>query len=88
VILFSLFVPPHNYSTILANVYIKTVDRNNLVTATPGQGQLINVVPEEQFIFISWFTFTDVACDNPNEQLWYTAQGTYSGDIWVTKPSG
>jgi cysteine-rich repeat protein len=46
---------------------------------TSGQGQFIDVVPEEQFMFISWFTFTDAASGNPNEQHWYTAQGNYSG---------
>jgi hypothetical protein len=34
-------------------------------------------------MFISWFTFTDAASDNPNEQQWYTAQGNYSGDTAV-----
>ena len=34
-------------------------------------------------MFISWFTFTDAASDNPNEQQWYTAQGKYSGDTAV-----
>ena len=47
---------------------------------TSGQGQLIDVVPETQFMFISWFTYTDDASDNPNEQQWYTAQGNYSGN--------
>jgi N-acetylneuraminic acid mutarotase len=47
---------------------------------TSGQGQFIDVVPAEQFMFISWFTFTDAASDNPNEQNWYTAQGNYSGN--------
>jgi predicted CXXCH cytochrome family protein len=50
---------------------------------TSGQGQFIDVVPEEQFMFLSWFTFTDAASDNPNEQQWYTAQGNYSGDTAV-----
>jgi len=51
--------------------------------ATSGQGQFIDVVPEDQFMFISWFTFTDAASDNSNEQQWYTAQGNYSGDTAV-----
>ena len=50
---------------------------------TSGQGQFIDIVPEDQFMFISWFTFTDTASDNPNEQQWYTAQGNYSGDTAV-----
>ena len=48
--------------------------------ATSGQGQFIDVEPEEQFMFVSWFTYTDAASDNPNEQQWYTAQGNYSGN--------
>ena len=49
-------------------------------TATAGQGQFIDVEPESQFMFVSWFTHTDAASDNPNEQQWYTAQGNYSGN--------
>jgi N-acetylneuraminic acid mutarotase len=47
---------------------------------TSGQGQLIDVVPEDQFMFLAWFTFTDAASNNPNQQHWYTAQGDYSGN--------
>jgi len=47
---------------------------------TPGQGQLIDVEPESKFLFLSWFTFTDAASADPNEQHWFTAQGNYSGD--------
>jgi len=47
---------------------------------TSGQGQLIDVVPEDQFMFLAWFTFTDAASNNPDEQHWYTAQGNYSGN--------
>jgi hypothetical protein len=50
---------------------------------TSGQGQFIDVEPGEQFMFISWFTYTDAASDNPNEQQWYTAQGNYSGNTAV-----
>jgi hypothetical protein len=46
---------------------------------TSGQGQFIDVFPEEQFMFISWFTFTDAASASPFEQHWFTAQGNYSG---------
>ena len=46
---------------------------------TSGQGLLIDVAPEDQFMFISWFTFTAAASNNPDEQQWYTAQGNYSG---------
>lgn len=49
-------------------------------SATSGQGQLIDVVPEDQFLFLAWFTFTDAASSNPFEQHWYTAQGNYSGN--------
>ncbi len=48
-------------------------------TATPGQGQLIDVEPESQFMFLSWFTYTDATSANPNEQHWFTAQGNYTG---------
>ena len=56
---------------------------------TSGQGQFIDVEPDEQFMFISWFTFTDAASDHPFEQRWLTAQGNYSGntavlDLWET----
>jgi hypothetical protein len=47
---------------------------------TSGQGQMVDVVAEEQFMFLSWFTFTDDASDNPFEQHWFTAQGNYSGN--------
>jgi len=47
---------------------------------TSGQGQLIDVVPATQFMFLAWFTFTAAASNNPDEQHWYTAQGNYSGD--------
>ena len=49
-------------------------------TATAGQGQLIDVEPDSQFMFISWFTYTDAASANPFEQRWLTAQGNYSGN--------
>ena len=48
--------------------------------ATSGQGQLIEVVPRDQYVFLAWFTFTGAASNNPYEQHWYTAQGNYSGD--------
>jgi len=48
-------------------------------TATSGQGQFIDVDVEEQFMFVAWFTYTDAASENPNEQRWLTAQGNYSG---------
>jgi len=56
---------------------------------TSGQGQFIDVEPETQFMFVSWFTYTDAASDNPFEQRWLTAQGNYSGntaelDLWET----
>jgi hypothetical protein len=50
---------------------------------TSGQGQFIDVVPEDQFMFISWFTFTNADSDHPFEQHWFTAQGTYSGNTAV-----
>ncbi len=48
--------------------------------ATDGQGQLIDVVPETQYMFLAWFTFNDGASNNPDQQQWYTAQGNYSGN--------
>jgi len=50
---------------------------------TSGQGVLIDVEPGEQFMFVSWFTYTDAASDNPFEQRWLTAQGNYSGNTAV-----
>jgi hypothetical protein len=47
---------------------------------TSGQGQLIDVIPETQYMFLAWFTFTAAASNNPEEQHWYTAQGNYSGN--------
>ena len=49
-------------------------------TATSGQGQFIDVEPEEKFMFVSWFTYTDAASANPLEQRWLTAQGNYTGN--------
>ena len=47
---------------------------------TSGQGQLIDVEPDTQFMFLAWFTFTAAASNNPDQQHWYTAQGNYSGN--------
>lgn len=47
---------------------------------TSGQGQLIDVEPESQFMFLAWFTFTSAASNNSDQQHWYTAQGNYSGN--------
>jgi len=51
--------------------------------ATSGQGQFIDVEPDEQFMFVSWFTYTHASAENPNEQRWLTAQGNYSGNTAV-----
>jgi choice-of-anchor B domain-containing protein len=51
--------------------------------ATLGQGQFIDIEPKKQFMFISWFTYTDAASNNPREQHWYTAQGNYNGNTAV-----
>ena len=45
-----------------------------------GQGQMIDIDPTSQFMFLAWFTFTDAASGNPGQQHWYTAQGNYSGN--------
>ncbi len=50
---------------------------------TSGQGQFIDVVPEDQTMFLSWFTYTDAASANPTEQRWLTALGNYSGNSAV-----
>jgi uncharacterized protein (DUF885 family) len=58
---------------------------------TLGQGLLIDIESASQFMFLSWFTFTDVASANPNEQHWFTAQGNYSGntaDLTVSETLG
>ena len=47
---------------------------------TAGQGQLIDVVPETQYMFLAWYTFTAAASNTPDQQHWYTAQGNYSGN--------
>jgi len=47
---------------------------------TSGQGQLLDIDPANQFMFLAWFTYTDANSDNANEQHWYTAQGNYSGE--------
>lgn len=47
--------------------------------ATSGQGQLIDIEPENKFMFLSWFTYTDADSANPFEQSWFTAQGNYRG---------
>ncbi len=48
--------------------------------ATSGQGQLIDIEPDSQFMFLSWFTYTAVDSDHPFEQHWFTAQGNYVGN--------
>jgi cysteine-rich repeat protein len=48
---------------------------------TSGQGQFIDVEPDEKFMFISWFTYTDEDSANPFLQRWLTAQGNYSGNL-------
>lgn len=45
---------------------------------TSGQGQLIDIEPDNQFMFLAWFTYTDEQSQHPNEQHWFTAQGNYS----------
>ena len=48
--------------------------------ATSGQGQFLDVDPDEQFVFLGWFTYTDDASDNQHQQHWLTAEGHYSGN--------
>jgi len=47
---------------------------------TSGQGQLIDIDAAAKYMFMSWFTFTDEASDNPFQQRWLTAQGNFAGD--------
>ncbi len=47
---------------------------------TAGQGVLLDVEPVNNFLFLSWFTYTDDTMADRNEQHWFTAQGNYSGD--------
>ena len=46
---------------------------------TSGQGFFIDIEPASQFMFISWFTYTDDESGNPFQQRWFTAQGEYAG---------
>ena len=46
---------------------------------TSGQGQLLDVEPENRYMFLSWFTYTDEDSANPGEQHWFTGQGNYNG---------
>jgi len=46
---------------------------------TSGQGQLIDVDPASQYMFLAWFTYTDGDGVMAEEQHWFTAQGHYSG---------
>ncbi len=49
---------------------------------TAGQGFLIDVDPENNFIFIAWFTYDDEGNRikvGSDDQRWLTAQGNYSG---------
>lgn len=48
--------------------------------ATSGQGQLIDIEPESEFMFLAWFAYTEDSSGNPNQQHWLTAQGNYSGE--------
>jgi cysteine-rich repeat protein len=47
---------------------------------TSGQGVLIDIEPENEYMFVAWYTFTVEGSDHPNEQRWLTAQGNYNGD--------
>jgi len=47
---------------------------------TSGQGQLIDIEPESQFMFLAWFAYTDATSAESNEQHWFTAQGNFSGN--------
>lgn len=48
--------------------------------ATTGQGGFIDIDPSNQYLFLSWFTYTAGDGTNPGEQHWFTGQGNYAGD--------
>ena len=50
---------------------------------TPGQGGLIDISPDNQFLFLSWFTCTEGVSSESDEQHWFTGQGNYSGNTAV-----
>jgi len=45
---------------------------------TSGQGQLIDVEPEGQYMFVSWFTYGE---DTASGLRWLTAEGGFEGSI-------
>lgn len=53
---------------------------------TSGQGFLIDVEPQTQFMFVAWFTYeragatTSAGKLGATDHRWLTAQGTYTGD--------
>jgi hypothetical protein len=47
---------------------------------TSGQGILLDIEPETQFMFAAWFTFTASDSDQPFQQRWLTAQGNFTGE--------
>ena len=49
-------------------------------SAKAGQGFLIDINPDTQFIFIAWFTYEQASAKiGAPEQRWLTAQGNFSG---------
>lgn len=56
--------------------------------ATAGQGFLIDIEPEDDFIFVTWFNFEadrGAKVGSP-DQRWLTAQGSYEGAAAVDLP--
>jgi hypothetical protein len=65
-------------------------------SGTDGQGFMIDVFPDSQYMFLAWFTFdtelpsgAEKSILGDSSQRWLTAQGTYSGttadlDIYST----
>ena len=47
---------------------------------TAGQGLLIDVDPENQFLFLAWFAYTPEGGLDAGQQHWFTAQGNYEAD--------
>ncbi len=48
-------------------------------SSTSGQGQLIDVLPDSQQIFLAWFTYSSSVDESESKQEWWTALGPYSG---------
>ncbi|MDJ0656949.1 MAG: PHB depolymerase family esterase [Xanthomonadales bacterium] len=49
--------------------------------ATPGQGFLVEAVPDGQSLFVAWFTYDELQAKvGDPAHRWFTLQGNYDGD--------